>query len=343
MKEQRLRLLSTLEHPDRVRDVCFSADGGRVASAGMVSAGARQAEVRVWETETGRGLLCLELECDDVGRVAFNQGGQGLAATSVIQHTGINPGRVTVWSKGQSLWFNRGLWGAGPLAYDREGRRLAVGSNSNYCGMRDGQGQPMGHGAVLVLESGDLSCQLNIGADRGPVVDVAFSADGKRVTAATRGSVGLQSDVRPGGLTMWEVDSGCERSMVTVKPECMVTAMAVQSGEQLVAVARCPWWWVKDRNVPCEIGFYDPTDWAERLVLRGLAGRINRIAFSPDGLRLASASDDGHVAIWDVSSGRALAMVEAHEGAAAAVQFGPGGQHLVTGGGEGTVKLWSFE
>jgi WD40 repeat protein len=43
--------------------------------------------------------------------------------------------------------------------------------------------------------------------------------------------------------------------------------------------------------------------------------RVNSLAYSPDGTRLASASKDGTVRVWDVGNGRELAVYRGHEGA----------------------------
>jgi WD40 repeat protein len=42
------------------------------------------------------------------------------------------------------------------------------------------------------------------------------------------------------------------------------------------------------------------------VTLKGHTGRINSVAFSPDGKRLASVSDDGHLKVWDLATQREL-------------------------------------
>lgn len=46
------------------------------------------------------------------------------------------------------------------------------------------------------------------------------------------------------------------------------------------------------------------------LTLNGHTGRINSVAFSPDGKRLASVSDDGHLKVWDLATQRELIDVQ---------------------------------
>jgi len=63
-------------------------------------------------------------------------------------------------------------------------------------------------------------------------------------------------------------------------------------------------------------------------------------AGSPDGTRLASASLDTNVKVWDVRSGQEVLTLEGHTGFVDCVAFSPDSQLLVSAGGDRTIKVW---
>jgi WD40 repeat protein len=73
-------------------------------------------------------------------------------------------------------------------------------------------------------------------------------------------------------------------------------------------------------------------------VLDGHKGRVFGISFSPDGKRLASASDDRTVRLWDVRAGKEVAALRIPSGFVSGVHFSPDGSRLVSG--TSLVRLW---
>jgi WD40 repeat protein len=82
------------------------------------------------------------------------------------------------------------------------------------------------------------------------------------------------------------------------------------------------------------------------------ADRVNAVAYSPDGTKLASASRDGTVRVWDLGSGREVVAYRGHADPAgdkaedanvlraAGVAFSPDGKAVASSGGA-DVHLWN--
>lgn len=67
---------------------------------------------------------------------------------------------------------------------------------------------------------------------------------------------------------------------------------------------------------------------------------IHALAYSPDGARLATASRDRTVKIWDLGNGHEILTYTGHGDSVRAVAFSPDGQHIASGGGDKDIKVW---
>ena len=107
-------------------------------------------------------------------------------------------------------------------------------------------------------------------------------------------------------------------------------------GRALQLLEECPedlrgWEWNYLRRL-CQV---------EPLVLRGTA-EFTSVAFSPGGQRLASASRDGAVKIWNSRTGQVLQELSAHSDPVVSVAFHPDGRHLASAGLDRQAKVWDL-
>ena len=70
----------------------------------------------------------------------------------------------------------------------------------------------------------------------------------------------------------------------------------------------------------------------ERLVLKGrTTAAVSSAAFSPDGKRIVTASDDNTARLWDAESGKQIGEpLTGHTDAVGSAAFSPDGKRIVT-------------
>jgi WD40 repeat protein/serine/threonine protein kinase len=79
-----------------------------------------------------------------------------------------------------------------------------------------------------------------------------------------------------------------------------------------------------------------------QFTLRGHAGIVTGVAFSPDGRRLASGNS-AIIKIWDAASGQDLLTLDGHSNAVSSVAFSPDGRRLASGSIDQTIKIWDAD
>lgn len=75
-------------------------------------------------------------------------------------------------------------------------------------------------------------------------------------------------------------------------------------------------------------------------LLTGHTNEVLAVAFSPDGLIIASASTDQTIRLWEPETGHDLRTLRGHMGAVHALAFSPDGKLLASGSADTSIRVW---
>ncbi len=248
------------------------------------------------------------------------------------------------------------------VRFSPDGRTLA---SAGWDGYFD---QP---GAVRIW---DVAAERMIVAALGPDVrrltSVAFAPDSKRVVVAGarqgRGGFVALIDARSGrqgwsvplenGYPRVAVDRAGARLLVSTSPPGGSTGgsaslLRLADGALLAtldtdSVTSCAWRPDGQRLATGDVHGHVQIRDREGRLLHDWAAHdllIARLAFDPAGRRLATASWDGRVRIWDLASGRQIAELADHGGEAFAIAWHPSEPRLATAGRNGLIHVWSTD
>lgn len=137
-------------------------------------------------------------------------------------------------------------------------------------------------------------------------------------------------------LAIWDSNTGkrvwlasgdiVEGSMVTV----------VSPGNDVVATSQ---YFSKSGKGPSLVTLWDVKSRKPLHVFKGDRLYSLSLAFSPDGRRLAASCWDNNARLWDVKTGKQLAVL-GHGHIVDCVAFSPDGKQVASGGADKTIKLW---
>lgn len=160
--------------------------------------------------------------------------------------------------------------------------------------------------------------------------DMAYSADGEYL---------LTSGVE-GSASVWAVETG-EQVLTLSGHGGPVAGVAFHPRGALAATGSldgtAALWPVGDLLAAGQTETATPS-----MRLTGHEGEVVDVAFSPDGARLATASRDRTVRVWDTATGETVMILSGHESSVRDVLFTSGGNHLVSGSSDGTARIWDL-
>jgi len=190
------------------------------------------------------------------------------------------------------------------------------------CALGSGADPTLPDGAVLRL--GDTRFRAG-----GAVSDLHFSADGTELTSR----VALDGDRTR--TTLWEVASGLPLAVTTEprRPGARMrwSATSIPNSPRGIAIG--------DDGVPVVRDYTEEKDVAR---LTGHFARVSAVAVSPDGKRIATASADGFIRVWDAATFRPLHETLGHTAAVRSLELSPDGRTLLTVGADRTARVWDL-
>jgi WD40 repeat protein len=310
-----------------VHGVAFSPDGTRLLTG---SAGGAQ----WWDLSTGHPQGCpMHAErYEPGGPVRSRDGRRTFDRVNLVEATAVSP----------------------------DGKRVAT---ARWSGV---EGDPRGRAEVWDAATGERLLQTP--EQPYPLAGVAYSPDGKRL---------LTWDPRPGTALLWDVATLRQPRPLLRSLGVRIHRAVFRSPDGGALLLGCAdgtarWWSVaRDEEIdpdqrprhgyPITAVALDPDPRRPRVVtgcyagtvrlwdvpggallhdVRGNAGEVAALAFSPDGKTLLTASYDGTARFWDPESGQQLGPPLRHTGAVLCAAFHPDGRRVATGTKDGMAQLW---
>ncbi len=268
-----------------------------------------------------------------VAAVAWSPDGRRIASAS-------DDGTVQVWiaANGGKILTYRGqpdgvravawnpVWGTGSPGWDAlpggqvmsDGRRIASASDDR---------------TVQVWDAANGGKILTYRGHTDIVAAVAWSPDGRRIASASFDKTVQVWDAADGGHVLTYRGHTDNVAAVAWSPDGRRIASA--SWDETVQI-------------------WDAADGGHVLTYRGHANFVNAVAWNPvwgagtlpggqvmpDGRRIASASWDETVQIWDAADGGHVLTYQGHASAVTAVAWSPDGRRIASASVDETVQVW---
>jgi eukaryotic-like serine/threonine-protein kinase len=298
-------------HAAGVYCLAFSPDGTRLASA------SHDHTTRLWDLSTAAEVAVLH-SAADVRSIAYSPDGRKLAAAAYH-------GIVSIWDVGEEpvslvpvcRWDSGGR--SPRIAFSPDGRHLAVASLETPIALVDPANGKRSH----TIQSHGLA---------GTKV-LAFAPDGRRLATAGGDRLvklwDLSGPVMPRQWALKELAIASHLSSMAISPDGSLLALASTVNRSSPGRGGS-----ETTLILCEMAEKKTREFKEH------AGWLTSVAFSPDGRRIVTGSEDHTAKLWEAATGKVLFTLEGHTATVTDVAFSPQGDRIVSAGSDHTIRVW---
>jgi hypothetical protein len=290
-----------------VSSVAFSLDGNRIATS------SDDGLVRVWGPDPMTPIHKLQGHRGQVNWVAFGAKDDRLASAG-------RDAQVIVWNAAtgeKELVFSEHTSSVSCVVFSPRDEELASATLNTT-----------GPGEILIWNRRTGSVRAKLLGHAQRVTSLAYSPDGTLLYSASHDHT----------VRVWNTKSG--RAVQVIQEHSQpVSAVAVSSDGTLLASAAGPSVAQGPDEGEILVRQASTTQVVHRL--RGHRGRPLALAFSPDGLRLATAGWDSEIKLWDLESGQEVLALHGHQEGVMSLAFSRDGSVLASAGIDKTARLWS--
>lgn len=294
-----------LRHGSWVKSLSFSPDGKRLASGGF----GPDTGIHLWDVSTGRETLRLGGHTDSVTAVAFSPDGKTIASAGTDHHVrlwDVSEGKQVLELEAHETREFETVH-VDSVAFSPDGKSIASGSLApSLLRLWDRASGKM------LWEAEGSECGFAEGG-------VAFAPDGKMLAVVADTKVCLFDAAA--GKPIHELGLGGRYFCASFSPKGNLFAVGSESSVVL--------WRLEHLQ-----------EFDNRIGLEGLEGRVNALVWSPDAKRIATASDDSTVRLWDAEIGKEIFVCRGHADEVLCLAMSPDGTLLASGGADSAIHLW---